>query len=187
MQQIPKIHNRTHTTRNKQKKIQGCINKFEMQLHACLQGLLFFSKLFSILHEIFARFPPLIILPSLDLCWTHLITYSLSSPYFSVSPSFNSHPILFYSPYLSIYPSLAHYLIIFYGMFLLPNIQLILQKNNHIPHFSLLMLPPFSPINKLFPLWNSFCQRVNVIQIRFFFIHASPLIFTMIFHSRLTL
>ena len=157
-----------------------------MQLHVFLQGLFFFSKLFSLLHEIFAQFPPLIILPSLDLCWTHFITYSLSSPYFSVSPSFNSHPILFYSPYLSISSSLDHYLILFYGTCLLPNISLILQKNNPTPPFSLFMLPPFSPINKLFPLWNSFRWRVNVIQIHFFFIHASPLIFTMIFHSTLT-
>ena len=106
--------------------IQGCIYKIEMQLHACLQGLFFFSKFFSILHELFTRFPPLIIIPSLDLCYTHFITYSLSSPYFLGSPSFNSHPILFYSPYLSIYSSLDHYLILFYGMCLLPNISLIL-------------------------------------------------------------
>ena len=90
--------------------IQGCIYKIELQLHACLQGLFFFSKFFSILHELFSRFSPLIILPSLDLCWTHFITYSMSSPYFSVSPSFNSHPILFYS-ILPIFPFL-HPLII---------------------------------------------------------------------------
>lgn len=131
--------------------IQGCIYKIEMQLHACLQGLFFFSKFFSILHELFSRFSPLIILPSLDLCWTHFITYSLSSPYFSVSPSFNSHPILFYSPYLSISSSLDHYLILFYGTCLLPNISLILQKNKPTATFSLFMLPPYPQLINYFP------------------------------------